>query len=196
MGKFGLITKDEDRAIELLFGQSKGMTESSRILAKEGITMTPAQLKGVRDKQYTLMVDEMRDEAKSSFLLKSVNKVILNFEDVYSTYDRLAKRFEAKGEDFQLIVALREQSKMLDTSLKVLGQLSNGIQSQINAKNVNIITSTDVMAALEKSQNRMFAEMEPELKDGKLTFNNPSPEFLDNYYRWKFRSGKAVNETK
>lgn len=193
MGKFGIISKDEDRAIELIFGESLGQVEAQRVLASEGIEMSKDKLKHLKRSQFNVLAEEMRDEAKSEFLLKSINKVILQFEDLYVTYDKLAKKLEAQGEDFQQIIVLREQRGMLNTSLKVLGQLQSGI-ARIQAQNVNIISNSDVMLALEQDQSRIFS-MGAEIKDGALVINNPTPELIDSYQKWKFRSGKANANT-
>ena len=193
MGKFGIISKDEDRAIELIFGESLGQVEAQRVLASEGIEMSKDKLKHLKRSQFNVLAEEMRDEAKSEFLLKSINKVILQFEDLYVTYDKLAKKLEAQGEDFQQIIVLREQRGMLNTSLKVLGQLQSGI-ARIQAQNVNIISNSDVMLALEQDQSRLFS-MGAEIKDGALVINNPTPELIDSYQKWKFRSGKANANT-
>jgi len=189
VGKFGLVSRNEDRAIELLFAEHLSAAEASRVLAKEGINYTPEQLRYLKQKQFQSLVAEQRDETMAEFLLDSVKKVILKFEDLYSQFERLSKKLEAEGESFQQIIVLKELRSMLSMALKRLGEYKSGIE-RIQAKNVNIINNSDIMIAIKQNQMRMFAKSNPEIKDGKLIFNNPAPELVDAYYKWKFKAGK------
>ena len=189
MAKFGLVSKEEDRALEFLFKDHLSAAEAQRRLADEGIQMSYDKVANLKKHAFDKFVEEMREEGKSEFLLQSLSKATLQFDEIYDFYKRIAEKLEKTGDYFQVLVALQAQSKMLNTALKVLGPLKTSVE-RIQAQNVNILTTADVMSALEQNQNKIFA-MGAKIEEGRLVLENPTPELIDAYHSWKFKSGKA-----
>ena len=80
---------------------------------------------------------------------------------------------------------------MLNTSLRKLGEYKSGLE-RIQVQNLNVVSSADMITAIEGMQTNLFL-MGAEVKDGKLILNNPSPELIDSYHRWKFKQGKSMD---
>lgn len=191
---FGLVGRDfEDKAIDLMIGQKKSATESARVLRDMGYVVTASQLRRVKIKAFESLVEDQRQEAMADFLLESINKVIFSFEEIYERYSDLLDKLEKEGRLGEQVLVLREMKSMLNMSLKRLGEYHSGIE-KITAKNVNIISGDDMIKALRGQQRRWFDEMEPEMKDGKLFFNKPLPEVIDEYNKWKFKNN-SVNKS-
>ena len=188
--KFGLFGKVEDRARELLIGDNLPVPRVQQRLKEEGFDLTRSQLGTIKKNAFDDLVDEQRAEIMADFTLESVKKTTLKFEELYGKFERMLDSFEQKGESYNQLVVLRELKAMLNMSLKKLGEYKSGIE-KISANNVNIITSTDVLTQIKANQDAWFDKMEPDVKDGKLIFNVPTPEVLDAYYRWRFKSGKT-----
>lgn len=189
-GKFGIFDRQEDRALELMVGEKKSAIETANILKTEGFKVSPAQLRTVKKKSFDKLLDEEKQEVMSDFLLDSIKKVMFKFEDLYGKFEEMYANTD-EDDSFNKIVVLRELKSMLHMSLKRLGEYKQGIEN-IKVQNLNIISNSDVMVAIQENQDKWFDEMGPEVTtDGKLIFTKPSPEVLDGFYKWRFRSGKS-----
>ncbi len=189
-GKFGLFSKPEDKAIELMLGEKKSANEVVEILKKEGHDFTSRQLRNIKKDAFESLVGEQRMEAMSDFLLDNVKAVTLEFQDMYGKFKELYDKFEKEGKGFDQLVCLREMRTMLNMALKRLGEYKQGIE-QIKAQNINIISNSDVMIAIQQNQDKWFEQMEPVMDKGQLVFKKPLPEVVDAYHQWNFRKGKS-----
>jgi len=189
MVKHSLFSDGENRATELMLGEKKTAAEAAEVLTEEGYSYTPAQLGVIKRRSFDLLVREQKAEVTASFLLESTKKNTLKFEEVFEKFESLYNKYEEEGKDFQQLIVLRDLKDMLNMSLRKLGEYKTGFE-KIQNQQINIITNTDVMSAIEQNQNTWFRKMDPEVKDGKLIFNKPTAEVLDAYSRFNFRNNK------
>jgi hypothetical protein len=108
------------------------------------------------------------------------------FEDLYNKFKGLYDQFEVEGKSFEQLIVLKELRTMLHMGLKKLGEYKSGIE---NIKQQNVyISNSDVILMVKQAQDKMFTDSSPEYTGGKLIFNNPRPELVDSYNKWKFKN--------
>jgi len=185
-----LFANPEDRARELMLGEKKSSNEASEIMKEEGYTYTPRQLGRIKKNAFEDLIDEQKQEVMSDFLLESVKKNIWKFEDIFDKFEKVYDQFEKEGKSFEQIIVLKELKSMLNMSIKKLGGYKSDLEN-IKVQNINIISNTDVMQAIKDNQEKMFISMSPEVREGKLILNSPTPEVLDAFYKWQFTNGKS-----
>jgi hypothetical protein len=178
-----IFSEGERRAYELLFDERKTAAQTSRELAAQGFKFTPEQLRAFKKNAFEILVKSEREERMSEMLLDSFERVKVEMEEAVSRIKTIIERLDNPNQTFEQLAAIREMKDCLNIALKVQGRYHEGIQS-IRAKTINIINSPEFMVTFKQYQNRMFSEMNAEISEGKLIFNNPSPEFIDDFIRW------------
>jgi len=182
--------RGEERAFKLLFGERKTAAEASRILAQEGITMSPEQLRRFKKTAYELLVREERDERLSELMLESFDRIKVEWEGIVDKTKALLEKMEASNKTYGQLEVIREMREQLVVAMKRLGELSSGLQSVTLKKTT--INIGDYMEAFRQLREKEFEEMFYEDYNGKLVINKPSPELLDDYWRWKRRRAKKM----
>jgi exonuclease VII small subunit len=178
-----IFSEGERRAYQLLFDERKSADQTSRELKAQGFNFTPEQLRAFKKNAFEILVKSEREERMSEMLLDSFERTKVEMEDVVSRLKTTIMRLDGPNQTFEQLAAIREMKDCLNMALKVQGKYHEGIQN-IRAKTINIINSPEFMVTFKQYQNRMFSEMKAEINEGKLIFNNPSPEFIDDFIRW------------
>ncbi len=182
--------RGEERAFKLLFGERKTAAEASRILAKEGIDMSPEQLRRFKKTAFEMLVREERQERLSELMLDSFERIKVEWETIVDKTKALLEKMEAQNKTYGQLEVIRELREQLVIAMKRLGELKSGLQSvSIKKTTVNV---GDYIEAFRKLREKEFEEMFYEDRDGKLIINNPSPELLDDYWRWKRKRAKKL----
>lgn len=189
MGKFGLDFKTlEERALQLMVENHKSVADSYEILKGEGYDVTPILVRELKKQAFEKMFVETKEEAMASFMLEDIRPIVYKFQVVYDNLEKLYE--ESSGKPLEQSLIIKQQIKMLDMALRKLGAYVSEL-SQIKAKNVNIISNSDITLAIKQTQNNIFDSTSPEYKDGKFILT-PTPEMLDDFYKWRFKKKKAV----
>jgi len=190
--ELSLFDDPEAKAIELMIGEKKSATETSAYLKDHGYDYSPVQLRRIKKNAFETLVLEMKDEMTAEFILNSIQKVTIEFEDHYQRYKKILEKLETKDTPtFEMLSVMREMKDMLSLSLKKMGQFSHGLES-VKADTINVINNSDVIMAVQQNQDKLFKDMQPEFVDGKLVFNKPSAELVDAYHKWKFNSKRVT----
>lgn len=173
------------RALELLIGEKRDISEVRQILLEEGYGDVSRKdlLKLKRDTLEALR-ESYELEHSADFLLDSIKRVFVEFDDLYNKFKDLYVKLEAEGRTFEQLLTLKELRSMLNMALRRLGEYKEAIE-KIKAKNV-YISNTDIVMLVKQAQDKIFDDTEPILVDGKLILQKPTPELLDAYRRWYF----------
>lgn len=180
MGKFGLFNTDrEDRMFQLLFVENKSLSETGEILEKENMSVTRTELAQFKDHAFRVMRENDQSEKISSYLYDSIDKVKVLLEDLNEKTMELVDSAEDDATKLQAIKEVREQLKLV---MMKHGELQKGM-SVIN--HGTIINDSNVVMMLRDMQTKWFDDMGAELVDGKIVFNSPSPEMIENFKNWE-----------
>ena len=188
----GELTAQESQMYKLMISDGKTAVDASGELATKGINVTPEKLRSFKKTISAKLDKDMRDERMMENMLESFDRTKLEFEDCVTRVKGYVKKFEEDGKTSEALVAQRELIGMLNTSLKTLGKLNTHALS-IKANNVNILNSTDFIDTFRKTLYLWFENQDATVDKGQLIFRHPSPEMLDDYYKWDLtRAKKAV----
>jgi len=186
--KYGLFDgSDVENRAQHLLSEGKTALEVQAILKEEGYGDIPPvdEIRHIKKLIHERTRTEGKEEILADYLLDSMDKIKEKFETEYERLEKLAEYYESEGKHFELLSAERELIQMFKLALKKFADERRQIMN-IRANQINI-TNTDVMIAIKQNIVKIFDNMDPELKNGKLIFNSPSPEFIDEYYKWKSR---------
>lgn len=178
------ITPAEQEAYKMIFKNQKSLEEVSESLKKKGITISAKDLDYARNEIYDILDKEQMKDKMMNSMLDSFDRTKIEFEDSVSRLKKWITEFEGKGQTFQAMVANRELMAHINLALKTLGKIDTSI-TNIKAKNINIIGTTDHAETFRKMQNYWFESMDAHLENGTLIFYKPSPEMIDDYLRWE-----------
>jgi hypothetical protein len=153
-------------------------------LAKQGHTISKKGLIKLKQKMLRLADKELREEYLLDNMLESYERIKIEFEDATTRQKSYIEQFQDKG---QMELAMNANKNLVDQSviaLKVMGKL-NDKMSQIKANNLNVINVSDFSTAFKTMLRRWFKEMDAKVIGNQFVFQNPSPELLDDYYKWE-----------
>jgi len=168
----------------MLIEEGLSAAETSRRLSAKGIDMSPYKLLKFKKKVYGKIDREIRQERMMENMLESFDRTKLEFEDSVRRLKRWMQKYEDAGDIENAILINRDLMKQIDTALNVLGKLNKQMLS-IKARNVNLVSSTEFIDAFKKVLYSWFETMEVEFRDGRMIFNKPTPEMIDDFYRWE-----------
>lgn len=181
----------ESNAIKMMLEQKKSVPEVQAYLKDNGYDYSQYQLRQLKKRAFQSLVEEMKDDLAAEFILDSVQKVTIEFEDLYDKYKTMLGAMEKeKAGNYEILNVMKSMEGMLKISLQKLGKFHSGVE-RVKADNINVFNNSDVVVAIQESQEKMFNEMQPELVDGKLVLNNPSAEIIDGYNKYKFKHPKS-----
>ncbi len=178
------VVPDEVELKRMLIDEHLPATEVSRRLSAKGINMPSYKVLKFKEKLFGQIDREIRQERMMENMLESFDRTKIEFEDSVVRIKKYMVAYEQDGNLEGAMAANRDLMKQIDSALSVLGKLNQQMLS-IKARNVNLITSTDFIDAFKKVLTSWFENMEVEFKDGKMIFNKPTPEMIDDFYRWE-----------
>lgn len=188
----GELTYGEREAYELLFNKHLTAVEASKKLEAKGIAISPIQLRKFKKDLYHKLMTEEKVERMSELMLESVDRIKFEFEDLNKKTKNLLDKAIEKDDSKGQLVILREIKDQIVIGLKYLGEFKTTAAS-INAKNVNIISSGDIMDSFKRMQASWFSEMGAKMENGKLIFENPSLEVIDDFNNWQAKQLREAN---
>jgi len=125
-----------------------------------------------------------REEKMSEYMLDSFDKIKVEFEDLFSHTKRLLVQYEDAGDTEGQVTVIRELKEQIIVALKRLGEFKTGMIN-VKADRVNILNTSDFMDAFKKIQKQWFKSMEARIENGKMVFEKPSAELIDDFYRYQ-----------
>jgi len=179
-----LLTPQEIEAYRLLFDRGLKATEASRQLAQQGIKMDPQKLRVFKKNVFDKILTEEKKERMSEFILESFERTKFEFEDLVARIKRLLDKADEEGDTFKQTILVRELNSAITLALKVQGRLDKA-QLNIHAQNVNILNPSELAQTFKKVQENWFLEMDAEYSNGKFVLNNPTPELIDDFNKWR-----------
>lgn len=185
-------TVEEEVAFRYLFKDKLSVAETAKKMKQEGYDVSPETLRNFKKRAFKILLEEEKAEHLSEFLLESFDRVKLEFEELTQRTKALIERFEREGKVFGQLEAIRELRNQLTIALKRLGELQSGVKNITLQK--NIFTVNEFVQGYRMLREHEFEAMQYELKDGKLIINKPSPELLDDFYKWKRKKAKKERE--
>lgn len=178
------LSDKEKKAYQLLFNDRLPATQASSKMEEYGYEMSPNQLRTFKKKAFDAMMQDEKKERMSELMLESFERIKFEMEDLNKETKQLLEDFKKEGKSFERIFVLRELKQQYAICLKALGKFREGL---INVKtdNVNILNTADFADAFKRIQRKWFGDMNAKMENGKLVFQNPSPELVDDFYRWE-----------
>lgn len=122
-------------------------------------------------------------------ILDSYERLKIEGSEAFERVKRLADSLEGSENTSEYLSTIKELREFITLGLKNMGKLQGQV-AQIQAKNINVMNITDINQSFKTIVTTWFSEMQGEVKDGKLIFNNPSPELLDDFFRWESKQLK------
>jgi hypothetical protein len=169
----------DERAFRGLFIDRKSLTQ----LAGE-LDCSPARLDRYRKELFAVLMQDYRKELMADKLLGSLDRTIMEFEDLNSQTKELAKQFSDDKQWFSKLAVLREWRFQLETVLKRLGEFKTGFQ-EVKVDKAIFVNSNEFVVALKDMQERWFEDMDADYDGQRLIFRSPKPEVLERYHKWK-----------
>ena len=126
---------------------------------------------------------ELREERMMESMLESYERVKLEFEDSINRIKQYIAKFETEDQTFQALVANRELTAQINTALRVIGKINNQLIT-LKGNTINVSASTDFLDAFRSTMFNYFESMNATYENGKVIFNSPTPEFIDDYNKW------------
>jgi hypothetical protein len=181
----------DDRAIEIMIGEKKSITEARDTLKREGFGIVSLQhLQTLKKNAFDSLVKQYKSETTAEFMLDSIRKITLEFEDLYEKFKRLSDQFEREDKPLEQLLVLKELRTMVHMALKRLGEYKTGIEKS-QESNV-YISNSDVILMVKEAQEKIFSDSNPSLVDGKIILTTPSSEIIDSFHRWKFKNSMRL----
>jgi hypothetical protein len=176
----------ESLAFNLLFDEKKPIKDAGLEMRQRGYEITDHALQKFRDEIFSrLMKDNNRDKFAGS-LLNSIDKITVEFDDLYERTKRLVTKLESEGKDYEAMIGIRELREQMTVALKRLGEFKVAI-TKIQAEKVNIINTHEFINAMGQTQESWFESMDAEIAGDKLVFNKPRAEVIESYRIWSSR---------
>lgn len=185
------LTDVELKAYQLLFTEGLSAEAASQKLAEKGIDYSPARLRTYKQVIAAKIDREMREERMMEGMLESFDRTKLEFEDSVSRLKRWIDKFDAEGKDFQAMIANRDLIAQINTALRVLGKITNQMVS-LHATKINVLNATDFVDAYKQNLEAQFEKQKARVENGRLIFEQPTPEMLDDYYRWLSKRKQTI----
>lgn len=157
--------------------------EAAKKLAEKGIDITAPQLRKFKGELYQKLDREMRAEHMMENMLDSFDRTKIEFEDSVTRLKGWIEQLDKEGNTFQAMIANRDLMNQINIALKSLGKISDQI-TNVRANNINILNQTDFVDAFKAVEHSWFEKMDVRYEDGMLVFHSPSPELIDDYFRW------------
>jgi hypothetical protein len=130
-------------------------------------------------------------EIKQSIVAKREvlqSKLVLRQFNIHDELIELVKVLKAKIKEFEKepethLSYIREFHRQIEHLNRLLGELAPAPQTNIEGDvQVNIV---EVSNAARRLRSEWFSQMDATLENGKLVFNSPSSELLDDYRKWE-----------
>lgn len=173
----------------LVFDKHMTATDASEELKKQGYLVPVDKIRNYKATIHDKKSREAILEYKMENILDSYEKLKIEGSDAFERAKRLADSLEGSGKPADYLATIRELREFITLGLKNLGKLHNQA-SQITAKNINVMNISDLNQSFKTIVTTWFSDMNAEIKNGKLIFNNPSPELMDDFFRWESKQLK------
>jgi len=178
------LTARELEAYKLIFQQNLKDAEVSRRLKAKGIDMSPMQVGTFHKTIFDKMLLEERKESMSKLMFESFSRLKFEFEDIVTRTKKYLDKFEAEGDVWKAVHMQDKLQEQITLALKVMGRLDK-MSMNIQAKNVNILNPSALAEAFQTALTTWFDIMDVTYENGKLVFNKPSPELVDDFNKWR-----------
>jgi hypothetical protein len=183
----------QSRANDLMFIKSYNLTETKRLLDKEGYIVSLKALSEFKEKAPVKALISYQTGEVNDYMLESFDRVKLDFESLASKTKALLRYYEGTGQYFEQMLVMRELKDQLVIAIKCLGKFQSSVNIRAGG-NVNMVNISDFAAAFKKQVYSWYQDMEVEFKGGKIIFNKPTPEFIDEFIKW--RNAKLLSSKK
>jgi len=178
------LTPVEESAYKLLFDDKLSAVAASKRLKEQGLNMSPMQLRNFKESLFERIMEDEKKERLCEMMLDSYDRTKIEFEILVQKLKKMLEKYEAEGDTFKQGYVLSQLKDLIELALKNQGRIGKGILS-IQAKNVNILNPSDLSQAFKRIQDTQFQEMDAEYSNGKLVFNAPTPELIDDFNKWR-----------
>ena len=173
---------------KLTFEDGFNAQKVSREMEKAGYTVDYRTVQKFKNKLFKGLDREARKERMVESMLESFDRTKIEFEDSIRGLKSLIESFEKKGETENVLAARRDLNAQINVALKVLGKMNSQVMN-LRADKVTITNSTDFLEAFRSSIFGYFDTMKATNENGKIVFNQPTPEFMDDYNKWVANKG-------
>jgi hypothetical protein len=180
---------EEKEAYKLLFVDRFTAEEAAEKMNSQGLAVTPKDLRKFKKNIQWKLQKEMREEYLVENMLDSYERVRIEFEDSINRIKNYIDTFEKQGNFVEAMNANKDIKDHIMLALKNMGKLADKVAS-VKADNINILNVGDFSQAFKNILHTWFDQMQVKVEGGKLVFENPSPELLDNYYSWEAKKIK------
>lgn len=176
----------EDLAFKLIFNESKPVSEAGNEMRSRGYEISDNALSKFKGEVFDRLMKENNRQKFADSLLNSIDKITIEFDDLYERTKRLVDKLESEGKDYEAMIGIRELREQITVALKRLGEFKVAI-NHIQAEKVNIINTQEFISAISGVQNDWFDNMDAKMEDGKLIFERPRAEMIEAYRIWDAR---------
>jgi len=188
------LTPAEQNAYKLLFDDKLSAAKASERLREQGIDMSPTQLRNFKAALFEKILEDEKKERLCEMMLDSYDRTKIEFEEVVSKFKKMLERFEAENDVFKQQHILDRLAGLIELALRNQGRIGKGLMN-IKAQNVNILNPSDLSQAFKRMQETQFDQMDAEYSNGKLVFNKPTPELIDDFNKWRALQLRKATKT-
>lgn len=175
----------EDIAFRMMFMESQSAKDVYRYLRKLGYNKSYAWILQFKNNVFQAVASQEHQEQLAESILKSVGRIEKEMSENYDTAKNVRDRLLIEGKHTSAINAIKEVHSQLRTGLQKLGEFKEGID-RIKPQKANIYSTQEYVFAMRNMIEDWFENMNADMGlDGKLIFNNPTPEIINSYLKWK-----------
>ena len=179
-----LILDFDTLAYKLIAIERRPLQIVKRQMELAGFTAPMPLLQKLKRQIFRKADREMRKEFMQDNILDSYERVKIEFEDAVIRCKSYIEQAEDEGNS-QL--AMDGNKHLIDVSvvaMKAMGKL-NERTSQMKVNTLNINNNADLSTSFKIMLRRWFLDMQAKVENGQLVFEKPSPELLDDFFKWE-----------
>lgn len=180
-----VLKPEEQEYFKMLFEKNLDVETSIKVLREQGVAATRTELVKFKQKALDSLIEQQRDEYMSELILTSFERTKLEFEEIIKETKAVMRNAEVPE---VRLAAIRELRGQLETALNQQNKVAEQLILAMKDKREDEKKEKQVYEVLKQEKERWFDTMNATLtEDKKILLNNPTPEFIDSFVRWKFQ---------
>jgi hypothetical protein len=191
--KYSILNLNEqeltDKVIDCVFRKNMTIDETEKELHNQGIAIARKTIMAIKNNSFEILLKQHQEEHAADYMLESFERTKDEFNVIIKEAKTILESAKDKDDNHLALETIKEMRAQIELALTRQGKLTSQLIQTINAKNVNIINPSEISRVIDNLKLSWFDEMNPSITtDGKIIFNDPTPEFIDAYKKWSFNN--------
>lgn len=191
--KYSILNLNEqeltDKVMDCVFRKNMTIDETEKEMHNQGIAIARKTIMAIKNNSFEILLKQHQEEHAADYMLESFERTKDEFNVIIKEAKTILESAKDKDDNHLALETIKEMRAQIELALTRQGKLTSQLIQTINAKNVNIVNTSDFSRVIDNLKLSWFNEMDPIMtEEGKIIFNNPTPEFIDSYKKWAFNN--------